>query len=281
MQPLESHAAALAISMDHHRILSLARKNVARRLLSSLPSAPRNIELTDGHALRAKTPSVLLPQRRSPPLAALLIQLRQRERPYHELHALGDCLAHPDTVCNCVKVNIMGQSPVKAWSVLGKRFKERRATTEGASSPQEASPPRFSRCSSDPPRLLTPMVSASKRVHRRASCDTAAPSAKDDTAFAFAAGGSRPAPPAGARPAGALRSLAARARPARPDSAEAPITPSAFVAQRRQKCEKLLPAPESKPNRIALPTRAQRSSGSLGVPRGGKRSGVPSAPQSN
>ena len=124
---------------------------------------------------------------------------------------------------------------------------------------------------------------------RRASCDTAAPasSAKDNTAFrrsrseplhttkprdestaptrvsSTAVGGAR-------RDPSALRSLAARARTTRPDSAEAPLTPSAFVAQLRQRCEKLLPAPERKPHRIVL-----------GVPRAVKRSGVPSAPKTN
>ena len=325
------------MSLGHHRILSLARKNVAHRLLPSLPSAPRNNELTKGQALRAKTlePSVLIPLRRPAPLAALLIQLKQLEHPHHELHELGDCIAHLDTACNCVKVNVMGQSPANAWSVLGKRFKARHctsfdldssthpsasplssATTQGASSPLETSAPLLARCSSDPPRLLTPLVSASKerRVHRRASCDTAAPasSAKDDTTFAFrrprsdplhntklydestaptrvsstAAGGGRRAPPAGARPAGALRTSAARARPARPDRpdrAEAPITPSAFVAQLRQKCEKLLPPPERKPDLSLQGYLAHKKMHriALGVSRGAKRSGVPSAPKTN
>ena len=337
MQAMQAHAEALAMSMDHNRILAHSRQAVARRLLSSLPSAPRNNARTESQD-RAKTlePSVL-PRR---PALVVLAQLKSRETARIELHELGDCIAHPETACNCVKVNIMGRSPAAAWTMLGKRFQARhfssasappsfarhrradfdssnhpaasplsRATTEGASSPQEASPPLFARSSSDPPRLLTPLVSihaASKErhAHRRAS-DT---SAKDDTAFALRRLRSDPShttkprdsdeSPAPTRAKNALRSSAPLARPARSTSTEPPIAPSAFVAQLRHKCEfsykrgspvhdsghkceKLLPAPERNLSLQGYLAHKKTDHIALGVPRGAKRSGVPSVPKSN
>ena len=368
MQAKQAHAEALAMSMDHHRILAHSRQAVARRLLSSLPSAPQHNVRTENQDLRAKTiePSVPLPQRRPAPLAALavLAQLKSQENAHTELYELGDCIAHPETACNCVKVKIMGQSPATAWSMLGRRFKARHcssacappscarhrrsscldfdsskhpsesplssATTEAASSPQETSTPLFTRCTSDPPRLLSPLVSASKErhVHRRAS-DT---SAQDNTAFALrrlrsepiratkprdestaptrvSSTDDSPAPTRvkhtlkpvrasiGATPpqritrgdtlsssAPAARSASAEA-PIAPSAgrarAEAPIAPSAFVAQLRQKCEKLLPSPDAA---LRLPPAPERKPDRvvLGVPRAAKRfAGVPSAPKSN
>ena len=183
--------------MDHNRILSNSRQAVSRRLLSDLPSTLRKNDLTsDNQALDARTfdPSdepgpprqdvrPILPQRRPCPLCVI----------YREL---------------------FGKSPAKTWSVFGKHFKERPntsepdeapfgsdsanhpsasalsiTTTDGgrAASPQEASSPLFARCSSDPPSLLSRIVSVSKKRHvttdgrgqrevlpRRASCDTSA-----------------------------------------------------------------------------------------------------------
>ena len=51
-----------------------------------------------------------------------------------EYHALGDCLAHPNKICNCAKVSRMQNSQSQAWQELGRRFRirvsERPAATE-------------------------------------------------------------------------------------------------------------------------------------------------------
>ncbi|KAJ1472690.1 hypothetical protein T484DRAFT_1752556 [Baffinella frigidus] len=253
---------ALATSMDHHRMLSHSRQAVSRRLLSSLPSALRKNEPTDeSQAMRARTleptvllsqrrPSVLLPQRRPCPLCVIYREIFEK-----------------------------GKSPAKAWSVLGKRFKVvgetsssasalSLATTDGAASPQEASSPLFARCSSEPPRLLTPIVSPSKEhhVHHHDSCyeqghtrtlacrrflsdpshNTAQPR-DESTAPTRGAGHDvklqdnlNPRVQRGVASSqritqgDALRASVLsgpRARLVRPASAEAPIAPAAFVAQ--------------------------------------------------
>ena len=195
MPNTQAHAEALSTSMDHHRILSFSRQAVLRRLLSDLPSTLHKNDLTsDNLDARTFDPSEepgpprqdvrpILPQRRPCPLCVIYRQM-------------------------------FGKSPAKTWSAFGKRFKERPNTSEPdeapfgsdsannasasalsitttddgrAASPQEASSPLFARCSSDPPSLLTRIVSASKKrhvttdgrgqrevVHRRASCDTGA-----------------------------------------------------------------------------------------------------------
>jgi len=40
-------------------------------------------------------------------------------------HAVGECIAHPQRPCKCIKTRRMAQSQADAWQELGRRFKER------------------------------------------------------------------------------------------------------------------------------------------------------------
>ncbi|KAJ1472886.1 hypothetical protein T484DRAFT_1838543 [Baffinella frigidus] len=84
-------------------------------------------------AARSSMDKLLLfaPQRAAPP-QVLMFPV--------QYHAVGECIAHPNGPCKCIKTRPMGRSQADAWKVLGSRHKARcplapSDTTPGSSRP--------------------------------------------------------------------------------------------------------------------------------------------------
>jgi hypothetical protein len=96
-----------------------------RRALRRAPALRRPIDVA-----RCETPMATITGTRRHSMPAVSMELMFPL----EYHALGDCLAHPNKICNCAKVSRMQNSQSQAWQELGRRFRirvsERPAATE-------------------------------------------------------------------------------------------------------------------------------------------------------
>ena len=122
--------------------------------------------LTATHAAR-------IPRRQSlvPPLEIEELLVDRSSMFPAKYHAVGECLAHPQRPCKCIKTRGMAQLPADAWHELGRRFKE---TSDRTAAPDQ---PALARRSSMPKErcpVSSPVAAACGRMRRNASTGTPA-----------------------------------------------------------------------------------------------------------
>ena len=120
--------------------------------------------LTTTHAAR-------IPRRQSlvPPLEIEELLVDRSSMFPAKYHAVGECLAHPQRPCKCIKTLGMAQLPADAWHELGRRFKETRDSTAAPDRPALA---RRSSMPKERGHVASPVAAACGRMRRTASTGT-------------------------------------------------------------------------------------------------------------